>query len=247
MIESRLGGNLSDIQKGELAEIIPFCEVIKKARTLLGMTQEEVAKLLGVEQPTISRWEHTEKRPESDEAIRALSLLLYKIAETRLHSLKSLDNISRELQEIKHRLPKKCAPKAKKYTDPEAIALSKLFAKKYTAKTRQLLPDESFGAMGAWFKQVRVDIPDENIRRTIDFFFAYPKRTQFGFGTFRAKFADLMPLAVGQIAEQKTGVAALKSWICPKCGHENRNTGGFCLNCRWDKDDETEKNDQTGT
>lgn len=233
---------MSDIQKRG-GEEIPFCEVIKKARTLLNMTQVEVAQLLGVEQPTISRWEHTAERPNSDDAIRALSVLLYKIAETRLHSLKSLDNISRDIQEIKHRLPK-YGPKRKKYTDPEALKLAKYFAKKYTGRVHELLPDESFGTMGAWFKQIRLNTSDDKICKTIDYFFAYPKRTQFGFSTFRTKFADLLPLAVGQVESGKSEVGGMKAWICPKCGHENRHTGGMCLNCRWDKYEKEQENEQ---
>lgn len=68
----------------------------------------------------------------------------------------------------------------------------------------------------------------EEICKVMDRFFAYEKRTQFGFNKFELAFNNLAPAVIGH------ATASPKGWKCPKCSYLNNHTGGFCLQCRFE-------------
>jgi transcriptional regulator with XRE-family HTH domain len=49
--------------------------LLREAREALGLTQDDLARLVGVKQPTISRWEAAKATPRARHAIRLAELL----------------------------------------------------------------------------------------------------------------------------------------------------------------------------
>lgn len=104
------------------------------------------------------------------------------------------------------------------------------FAKKYAKRTgiRVVINWRWWGQ--AFSSYLRDHSPDE-IRKVMDRFFTYEKRSQFGFNKFETAFNNLAPAVIGHASSPK-------GWTCPKCGKLNNHTGGFCLGCRWEVDSE---------
>ncbi len=122
----------------------------------------------------------------------------------------------------------------KPVADPAVKRLVDTYHDAYFAKTKEK-PTVS-GRWGRAFKGWLRAHSEEDIRKVIAYFFAYDKRTLFGFDKFQTAFDNLAPAALGH--SLRAG-SAQKSWICPHCGEDklNTHTGSRCMRCRRDRDD----------
>ena len=62
-------------EDGAYMDDLPFGEYIRKKRRIIGMNQTDFAKMLGVNQGTVSQWELRVTSPPIDEAIEIVKRL----------------------------------------------------------------------------------------------------------------------------------------------------------------------------
>ena len=62
-------------EDGSFVDDMPFGEYIRKKRRILGMNQTDFAKMLGVNQGTISMWELRETSPPFEDAVEIVHRL----------------------------------------------------------------------------------------------------------------------------------------------------------------------------
>jgi hypothetical protein len=99
-----------------------------------------------------------------------------------------------------------------KTPDTRIPGLIRYYCTKYEQRTTEK-PTVS-GQWGAQFKRWLRNHGDDDIRRVIDYFFGYEKRTLFGFGKFVTAFDSLLPGATGHQAR----ASPYKKARCPHCG-----------------------------
>jgi len=121
-----------------------------------------------------------------------------------------------------------------KEKDPAVKRLVDNYHDAYLAKTREK-PTVS-GRWGRAFKTWLRGHSEEDIRKVIAYFFAYSKRTQFGFDKFQTAFDNLAPAALGHAPR-----AGPTGWKCPHCGETNTHNDSRCMKCRKDRDDPVEE------
>ncbi len=117
--------------------------------------------------------------------------------------------------------------------EPAVKRLVDAYHDAYLAKTKEK-PTVS-GRWGRAFKGWLRAHSEEQIRKVIAYFFAYDKRTLFGFDKFQTAFDNLAPAALGHAP--RAGPTGVPSWKCPHCGYWNTQTGSVCYKCHRDRDD----------
>lgn len=130
------------------------------------------------------------------------------------HGLAGRERLPSSLQEKEKELEKDKDKEKEKDKTPDARipGLIRYYATKYEQRTTEK-PTVS-GQWGAQFKRWLRNHGDDDIRRVIDYFFAYEKRTLFGFGKFVTAFDSLLPGATGHQARASPYSKAR----CPHCG-----------------------------
>ena len=123
-----------------------------------------------------------------------------------------------------------------KETEPAVKRLVDTYFDTYVARTKE--KPTVTGRWGRAFKTWLRCHTEDDIRRVIAYFFAYDKRTLFGFDKFQTAFDNLAPAALGH--KPRAGPAG-EGWECPHCGERNRHTGSRCLRCKEDRDDPVEE------
>lgn len=92
--------------------------------------------------------------------------------------------------------------------DARVKHLIDFYFQKYQERT-----DRKANVTGAWgkgFQRLLKNNTEEEIQAVIDFFFAYPKRTQFAFTTFMGKYDNLAPLALESMKRVQKGEVTWK-------------------------------------
>ena len=123
--------------------------------------------------------------------------------------------------------------KEKDKTEPAIPRLITAYHDAYVERTKEK-PTVAGGRWGEAFKRWLRLHSEDNIRKVIAYFFAYDKRTMFGFDKFQYAFDNLLPGALGRRAPPGPAGAG---WKCPHCGYVNRQTGSVCFRCHKDRDD----------
>jgi len=122
-----------------------------------------------------------------------------------------------------------------KEKDPAIKRLVDNYYNAYLARTKER-PTVSGGRWGMAFKNWLRNHSEEDIRKVTSYFFAYSKRTQFGFDKFQRAFDNLAPAALGHALR-----AGPAGWKCPHCGETNTHNDSRCMKCRKDRDDPVEE------
>ncbi len=93
--------------------------------------------------------------------------------------------------------------------------------------------DQKPTVTGQWGRNLKTLLrahTEETVQRVMDYFFDYPKRTQWGWNKFMSAFDNLLPGATGKT--QHKGPAAAREWTCTVCGRVNNHVGSYCLTPR---------------
>jgi len=97
-------------------------------------------------------------------------------------------------------------------------------------------PAVSYGGWTRLLKILLKDRTEEEVKRVMDYFFAYKGRTRFDFYAFYNSYNNLAPSAL----KTKPQAQGATSWTCKHCGHVNFNTLPTCVKCmedRWKPED----------
>ena len=113
-----------------------------------------------------------------------------------------------------------------KVRDNRIKPLIHYFSAAYQNKTGQK-PTIS-GAWGKIFQSLLRNHSDDVVRKVIDTFFSYDKRTKFSIFAFQKTFDNILPRATNTRAfEDKPRTYG----TCPDCGAAIMNSGGICTKC----------------
>lgn len=151
-----------------------------------------MALLLGVEQQTYSSWENERREPRSSNAYDALCVVCSKIMEYYINSIGRLESRLDFLVDFLVSTRKKYNSRASKESNPIAFGVFSYFSDAYLKRTHHKLTTSVGQGIKNTLSLLQAHSP-ETIKKVVDAFFVYDKRTRYSWGAFLSSFDNILP------------------------------------------------------